>query len=174
MGASSQKLHQEEFEVKATDVEKSKVTQTFDVPDGVDNLEVYVSTNVDNNWVYFAMALINETSGDALDFSREVQYYHGSDSDGSWTEGSRDDSVVLPSVSGGRYYLRLEPEAGAYPVFYRVVVTRDVRMYVFFFVSLVLLGVPVLWLAARRRNFEYERWLESDHPMKPLTGEGDD
>ncbi len=173
MGASNQQLHSEEFEVKASDVEKSRVTQVFDVPDGVDNLEVSIGTNLDNNWVYLAVALVNEETGNALDFARDVEYYHGSDSDGAWSEGGRDDSVVLPSVPGGKYYLRLEPEAGAYPVFYRVAVTRDVRMYLFFMLALLVLAAPMAWLAVRRRNFEYERWLESDHPMKPLAGEGD-
>ena len=66
---------------------------------------------VDNSWIYLSMALINDESGVAYDFGREVSYYHGRDSDGSWSEGSTSDEAVLPSIPAGRYYLRIEPEA---------------------------------------------------------------
>jgi len=41
-------------------------------------------------------ALINQDSGQAWDFGREVSYYHGYDSDGSWHEGKQADEVVIP------------------------------------------------------------------------------
>jgi hypothetical protein len=50
--------------------------------------------------------LINDQTGQTFDFGREVSYYH--DSDGS--EGSRNNSVIVPSVPSGQYYLRVEPE----------------------------------------------------------------
>ena len=54
--------------------------------------EVTTSANVDNSWIYLNYALINQDTGQAWDFGREVSYYYGYDSDGSWTEGSRKDS----------------------------------------------------------------------------------
>ena len=51
--------------------------------------------NLDNDWIYFNFALINDETGQAFDFGREVSYYH--DSDGS--EGSRDNNVVIPACS---------------------------------------------------------------------------
>ena len=53
------------------------------------NVEITINTDLHNNWVYFNFALINQDTGQAYDFGREVSYYFGSDSDGSWTEGNR-------------------------------------------------------------------------------------
>ena len=50
-------------------------------------LELAVHTDLDNNWAYFNFALINEDTGHAYDFGREVSYYYGADSDGAWSEG---------------------------------------------------------------------------------------
>ena len=69
-----------------------------------------INTNLINNWAYFNLALINESTGDAFDFGREVSYYTGTDSDGSWTEGGQSSTAIIPHVTAGRYYLRVEPE----------------------------------------------------------------
>ena len=74
------------------------------------NVELTTSTDVNNHWIYLNYALINEDTGQAFDFGREVSYYHGYDSDGSWTEGGQNDHVAMPSVPPGSYYLRVEPE----------------------------------------------------------------
>ena len=54
--------------------------------------------------------LVLEETGAALDVGREVSYYHGVDSDGSWSEGSRDDNALIPAVPAGRWFLRIDPE----------------------------------------------------------------
>jgi hypothetical protein len=69
-----------------------------------------IDTNLSDNWAYLSFALINDATGDAFDFAREVSYYSGYDSDGSWTEGSKSASITIPHVPAGRYYLRIEPE----------------------------------------------------------------
>jgi hypothetical protein len=90
--------------------EPSFVTKTFQIEGRTSNLELTINTNLINNWAYFNLALINEATGDAFDFGREVSYYTGTDSDGAWSEGGRDSTGVIPHVPAGRYYLRVEPE----------------------------------------------------------------
>jgi hypothetical protein len=90
--------------------EPSFVTKEFDIEGRTSNLEVTVTTNLINNWAYFNLTLINEGTGDALDFGREVSYYAGVDSDGSWSEGGQTSTAIIPRVAAGRYYLRVEPE----------------------------------------------------------------
>jgi hypothetical protein len=90
--------------------EPSFVTKEFDVEGRTSNVEVTIRTNLINNWAYFNLALINETTGDAFDFGREVSYYAGNDSDGAWSEGNQESVAVIPRVPAGRYYLRVEPE----------------------------------------------------------------
>ena len=98
--------------------------------------------NLYNNWAYFNFALINEETGQAYDFGREVSYYTGRDSDGTWTEGSTSDRVIVPIVPPGRYYLRVEPEMAkdAQSVGYTIRVRRDVPTSAWFWIVAALLA----------------------------------
>jgi len=90
--------------------EPSFVTKDFEIEGRTSNLEVTINTNLINNWVYLNLTLINEGTGDAFDFGREVSYYAGTDSDGAWSEGNQSSTAIIPRVPAGRYYLRVEPE----------------------------------------------------------------
>ena len=152
--------------------EKSFVTEVFEVPGHTSNLEVRSHADVSNGWLYLAMALINDETGQAYDFGREISYYFGSDSDGSWSEGGQDDQAVLPAVPAGRYYLRVEPEGS--PAHYSIRVVRDVPRWSFFWLAFLALLVVPGWLFWRQRYFEIQRWAESDHPMITSSSSDDD
>jgi hypothetical protein len=153
--------------------EASFVTDEFEVKGHSSNVELTTSTDLNNRWIYLNYALINETTGQAFDFGREVSYYHGYDSDGSWSEGNVNDSVAVPKVPPGRYYLRVEPEGdpGYGMTYYTISVKRDVPQYSFYGIALAALFLPVLLLTWRSLSFEHLRWAESDHA--PLSS-GDD
>lgn len=146
--------------------EASFVTDPFTLEDRISNVEVTTSASVDNSWIYLNYALINQDTGQAWDFGREVSYYHGYDSDGSWSEGSRTDHVVIPSVPSGHYYLRIEPEVDPKhpPIAYSVKVMRDVPVFGFFGIAFLALLLPAIAITWRSINFERMRWAESDHP----------
>jgi len=154
----------------------SFVTDDFELKGHTSNVEVDTSTDLNNRWIYLNYALINEETGQAFDFGREVSYYHGYDSDGSWSEGGQNDSVAVPSVPPGRYYLRLEPEGDPqYGVtYYSVTVKRDVPQYSFYGLALLALLAPAILLTWRTLNFEHLRWAESDHPPIKLGSSDDD
>ena len=145
--------------------EASYVTRPFELKGGPSNVEVEVRTDLSNNWAYFGMALINDETGDAYDFGREVSYYFGRDSDGSWTEGSSGDTAYLPSIPAGRYYLRVEPEMapGAQSMNYELRITRDVPRVTFFALAALFLLIPPVWSTIRVYSFEHARWQESDY-----------
>ena len=155
--------------------ETSFVTDVFELGDRTCNVEVETSTDLNNNWIYLNYALINQDTGQAWDFGREVSYYYGRDSDGPWTEGSRNDSVVVPSVPPGHYYLRIEPEPpqGFQHIGYSVRVVRDVSVFSIYGLAFLALLLPAAALTWRRLNFERLRWAESDHPMV-TTGSSED
>jgi hypothetical protein len=146
--------------------EASFVTDVFNLDGRTSNVEVTTSATVDNSWIYVNYALINQDSGQAWDFGREVSYYHGYDSDGSWTEGSQKNTVIIPSVPAGHYYLRIEPEVDPKhpPVVYSVEVKRDVPVLGFFGLAFLALLLPAIAITWRAINFERMRWAESDHP----------
>jgi hypothetical protein len=155
--------------------DSSFVTDEFEVTGHTSNVEVETSTDLNNRWVYLNYALINENTGQAFDFGREVSYYHGYDSDGSWSEGSANDSVAVPNVPPGRYYLRVEPEGdpGYGVTYYTVTVRRDVPQYSLYALAFGALLLPAIVLSWRSLSFEHLRWAESDHP--PITLDtGDD
>ena len=154
----------------------SFVTEDFELKGHTSNVEVDTSTDLNNRWIYLNYALINEDTGRAFDFGREVSYYHGYDSDGSWTEGGQNDSVAVPSVPPGRYYLRVEPEGDPqYGVaYYSLTVKRDVPQYSFYGLALLALLAPAILLTWRTLSFEHLRWAESDHPPVKWGNSDDD
>ena len=130
------------------------------------NVRLTIDTNLSNNWAYFNLALINEQTGTAYDFGREVSYYYGADSDGSWSEGSTVDRATIPSVPSGRYYLRVQPELGTdnpNPLVFMLMMQRDVPSVTFFGAVLALLAIPPILALIRHGAFEQMRWRESDY-----------
>jgi hypothetical protein len=156
--------------------EASFVTDVFEVKGHTSDLELKTKSNVDNNWIYLNYALINQNTGQAYDFGREVSYYHGYDSDGFWSEGRQDDSVAIPSVPPGNYYLRVEPESdfGRGIIWYSITATRDVPQMSFFGLAFLALLVPAVLITWRSLNFEHLRWAESDYAPSAASDDDDD
>lgn len=152
----------------------SFVTPVFDLKGGTSNVEIRTSSDLANNWAYLNYALINEETGQAYDFGRELSYYYGSDSDGNWSEGSSSDTVTVPAIPGGRYYLRVEPETppGLQKMDYSIRVRRDVPSSGYFWIVSFLLLIPPALVTFRRFSFESQRWRESDYA--PASSSGDD
>jgi hypothetical protein len=194
------KVFDEHYRYSTTDYtadnrrEPSFVTKEFDISGRTSNLELTINTNLINSWAYFNLTLINEATGDAFDFGREVSYYSGSDSDGAWSEGGQSSTAVIPHVVAGRYYLRVEPEmegsasppADSTPtsttaprpapvnprrlpigksVYYEIVVRHDVAGYGWFWLAALLLLIPPIFSTIRARSFEVRRWATSDYPV---------
>jgi hypothetical protein len=145
--------------------EAAAFTEPFAV-ESAGNLEVRVEAPVDNSWLYLDGALINEETGAMDEFDVEVEYYHGSDSDGAWTEGGTSARRYVASVPSGRYVLRLAPqwEAARGPAAYHLRVrSRVARFHQVVFAALAVGAWPLVLLWKHLR-FEMERWSESDHP----------
>ncbi len=156
--------------------EASFVTDVFELKGHTSDLELKTTTDLNNDWIYLNYALINQWTGQAYDFGREVSYYHGYDEDGSWSEGSREDSVAVPSVPPGNYYLRIEPESdfGHGTISYSISVTRDVPQMSFFGLALLALLLPAGFITWRSMSFEHLRWAESDYAPVAASDDGDD
>lgn len=152
------------------------VTDIFELKGRTSNVEITLNTDLNQDWAFFNFALVNEQTGTGYVFGREVGYFYGRDSDGSWTEGDTTDRAVIPSVPPGRYYLRIEPEMETMPhpnglphgVNYVVTVRRDVPTATWFFVALLLLIVPPIFVGYRTFAFEQARWSESDSGALPM------
>jgi len=149
--------------------EASFVTEPFELKGHTSDVELTTSAGVDNEWMYLNYALINQDTGQAYDFGREVSYYHGYDEDGAWSEGSGTDSVTVPSVPPGTYYLRIEPESDPNhgKIRYTITIKRDVPQLTFFGIAVLALLLPAVVVTWRSMNFEHLRWAESDSGGAP-------
>lgn len=156
--------------------EASFVTEVFELGGHTSDVELNTWADVRNNWIYFNYALINEDTGHAYDFGREISYYSGYDEDGSWSEGSQNDSVTIPSVPPGHYYLRVEPESDYYrgTINYSFTLRRDVPQLSFFGLGLLAILVPAGLITWRFMNFEHLRWAESDYGGDSGSDDDDD
>ena len=171
--SSDSEVFSEGYQYRTGAQEASFVTPVFDLKGRTTNVEVSTRTSLYNNWIYINYALINSDTGQAWDFGREVSYYAGRDSDGSWSEGSTSDAVTIPNIPAGRYYLRVEPELapGASDAHFSVEVRRDVPRSSWFWLIAFLLLIPPGFTTYRRFSFESQRWRESDYA--PSGGGGD-
>jgi hypothetical protein len=152
--------------------EASFVTAPFSLKGEDENVGIEIGTNLANASAYFDLALINMNDGRAYVTGREVSFYHGRDSDGSWSEGKAANSVTLSSIPAGQYYLRVEPQMDvntSTPVLnYTLTVRRGVVVWTYFFLAAALLAVPPIVTTWRRYSFERARWQESDYSSFPV------
>lgn len=164
--------------------EPSFVTAPFELKGRPAPVQLAVATDLSNNSAYFSFALINQDTGEAFDFNKEVSYYFGSDSDGSWSEGGPNETITIPAVPAGHYYLRVEPEMdapktsgdafAASPMNYHLTLTHDAPGYVWFLIAGALLFIPPIWVSIQSKSFETRRWMESDHAPGGTSSSSDD
>ncbi len=167
----------------------AELSDPFQLKGRTSAAELEIKTNLSNNWAFFNLALINQDTGDAYNFGREVSYYNGSDSDGPWNEGGRTTSVTLPSVPPGHYRLLVEPEmdaasttssSGSYTrsssssrrvasplnsMTYEISLRHEVTVAGWYWLVAFLLLIPPIIYTIRARSFEVKRWADSDYPM---------
>lgn len=172
--ARNELLLEKGFAFVPTAAEKAVVTEVFELKGHTSNVEVTILGNLNNQWAYISMALINADTDEALDFGREISFYSGVDDEGRWTEGSPADTVYLPQVPSGRYYMRLEPETDTGTFNYEVRVRRDVPRRIWAILAVLLIWLPAAWVLWRRYVFEQQRWMESDHPWTSDDDDDDD
>ncbi len=145
------------------------VTPAFDVPGAADNLQVKIESPLTNDWMEASVDMIDEGTGKRYEFEQGVEYYSGTDSDGSWTEGSRQSDLVLSSVPGGRYHLVIHPTGSGVvsQKEFSISLHRGVAIWSNFFIAFLLLAIYPLCVCMKNRSFEAKRWAESD--LSPTT-----
>jgi len=161
--------------VHGTDDSAAFVTPAFELKGRPSSVTIEMASDVDNDWAYFALTLINDSTGISREVGKQVSYYYGRDSDGNWSEGSRKGSVRLSSVPGGRYFLRVGPEGGEPskpPVHYTITVKRDTPSFGFYALAFFALTLPAILAWIPKGAFEGRRWAESDYA--PSSGSDDD
>jgi ribosomal protein L37AE/L43A len=131
-------------------------------------------TDLSNNWISLGLTLVNKKTGLAFPASREIGAYSGVDSDGSWSEGSRDDEIAFVDIPPGTYYIAVDPDFSetATPVRSTMTVKTASGVWSNWFILLIYLAAFPIFSRLRRSAFEVGRWAESDHA--PVASDADD
>ena len=127
------------------------------------NVQITASAPVDNSFVELDVDLINEASQEVEAVTIPIEYYYGTDSDGSWTEGSRSQDATVSALPAGQYTLRVE---GAWQNFQQpmpisIRVEQNVIRGVNFILAFLLLAIAPVVGIFRKILFESARWQES-------------
>ncbi|MFM8330764.1 MAG: hypothetical protein ACKN9T_03655, partial [Candidatus Methylumidiphilus sp.] len=175
--AHDQEVYSTALEIPPGKRTEAVSTEAFRLGGRPSNVQIVNRAQLDNDWIYLDMTLVNRDTGQTYEVSREIDYYHGCDEDGCWTEGDPGDAALISAVPAGNYYILVEtetrPDAPA-PLVDRLIVKRDVPGWLNFFLTLLGLAVfPLLYLW-RRSAFERTRWAESDHPSDSVSDNDDD
>lgn len=180
LAAPNKKVFHQAYSFTNSAGEPSFVTPIFPLKGREANVEISVRTDVTNDWAYIGLALINDDTGIAYDSGKEISYYYGRDSDGSWSEGQKSGSVTIPPVPPGNYYLRVEPEmekdGRAHTMNYDLTVKHGTPAFFWFLVGFAGLLIPPVFTSIRAFSFENRRWAESDYGplIRSSSSEEDD
>lgn len=157
---------------------KSSISESFNIPDSIGNVELRMSSPVNNQWAEAQITLVNETTGEDYTFEEGVEYYSGRDSDGSWSEGSQTGSRLISSVPGGTYHMESEVTGDMQTPSALLVLVRHSGMAANFLAALFLIVFPAIWSKWRERAFEVSRWSNSDYntytPLSEYLPDDDD
>lgn len=157
----------------AAQTDQSIVSPTFDIG-GSHTTAVHVESRagVSQNWLYLQIALVNKDTNISYDFGETLSYYSGVDGGESWSEGSSNQNTIVHRVPPGHYYIRIDPErdreagesvqSASRVVGYQVAVFQGATNIGLFFIVILLLLPPPIIVWWRYRNFENQRWAESD------------
>ena len=146
--------------------EKSQVyfSEPFDL-NGYYNILITAWSPVDNSWVYFDGDLYNEETGLVQTFAVPIEYYHGVDSDGSWSEGSQNGYAYVSSMPTGKYTLRLEmlrDTAGSSTIPLKVRIEQGCPRLLWPILILCFLTLGPACIKIWEWSIESQRWKDSD------------
>jgi hypothetical protein len=140
---------------------------------GNHNIQVIAKANVDNSWLYIDGDFVDESSGLVQSFSLPVEYYHGSDSDGAWSEGSLESNVSISALPPGPYTMRMEVswQNWQQPAILNVQVKQGVPSGSHLLITLGLISLPPIIVMIMHYSFARRRWEDSDYsPFRGSSG----
>ncbi|MFN8659596.1 MAG: DUF4178 domain-containing protein [Candidatus Obscuribacterales bacterium] len=151
----------------------SYTTRTFEIPENR-NVVLDFDAGVDNSWFYYAGELVNDKTDETFPIENTIEYYHGYDSDGSWSEGSTSAMQTLWKVPPGPYYINLDWESGPGTVdgSFHVKVKKDEPGWLNYWLAVILVSIVPIWTWLSSRGSEVQRWSDSDFtPYKSSSGD---
>jgi len=149
-------------DAKSASPEAMSFSEPFEIPHEVP-LDVEVGCpSLSNSWCGIQVDLVNDKTDEVISVYAEPGYYFGSDSDGSWSEGSRSASKTTDEVEAGTYVIRTTASFDKPVDMFTVRVSGSsgpgACCFLFFLFALFL--YPVIASAASGQ-FEARKWEDS-------------
>lgn len=149
---------------KTTNDLKDFATPSFVIEERSAAVEFELKSFVDNNWMEATIVLVNEKTNETWEVTEGIEYYHGYEDGTSWSEGSQNATVLLSSIPEGRYHLNVFPASGNETENnIHIMIKANVTTWMNFIISCLLLCLYPLYCWYQMRNFEKERWFNSDY-----------
>lgn len=133
---------------------------------GGENIELQLSSPLNNNWLYYVVDLVDEAQSGFITFDGNLEYYSGYDGGEYWSEGSPHKTQFLGPLPAGSYVARVEVMHGGSlgtPIDLPLNVTIRQNVFQVGWLGVALGALLVLggffWLSSRR--FEKKRWENS-------------
>jgi uncharacterized protein YdeI (BOF family) len=135
--------------------------------------QLSASAPLDNAWVELQGNLVNTDTGQSFPFADTFQYYHGYDSDGSWSDGSGHGNAMIGSVPAGTYNLVIAGSSGdknGRPVAAAVQIGFEHNLTTWrnFWIAVALILVYPIWLLIRSATYERQRWSDSRYALPSI------
>ena len=145
-----------------SDTAQTAFSQSFEIK-GNRNVRVTANAPVNNSWANLDVDLVNEQNNEVESVPIDIEYYTGSDSDGSWSEGGQTTDATVSALPAGKYTLRVEGtwENSTQPLPVNVKVEQNVNRGVNFILAFIALSLFPIFGVVRKLMFESKRWSES-------------
>jgi len=163
--ADNATVYSSEFHIEAANKDKTISTPSFFLPKK-ENVLIQSEASMDNNWLELNLSLVNEQTNTPYNIAQVIEYYHGQDSDGYWSEGGRNTQTFISSVPSGNYRLLIDTDSGTLrntPISFALRITRDAASWSNYWIIFLLLLIYPAFVLIRLWSFENGRWSESDY-----------
>jgi hypothetical protein len=160
-------------QIEAEQYTREHLTAPFTVDKDQTILRVGGSAPLDNSWLALDFAVVNADEQVVSEFFDEASYYSGSDSEGSWTEGSRSFGTYFKVKKPGTYRLLVHASGGSgyggagrnEPITITVTAGRTISWY--FWIPIIVALLVAGGEKAVKLAFESRRWA-------PVTADSDE
>jgi len=162
---SSTEVHRKDYvfaPLQGAEATQVMFSEPFELCGGK-NISITGYSPVDNTWVYVDGDFIQEDTDLVQTFGLPIEYYHGRDEDGDWSEGDQNPETFLSALPAGKYTLRLEAqwERRNAPASVTLVIRQGVPRMLNDLLLLGALSVIPLIILIWHGTFEKRRWAES-------------
>jgi hypothetical protein len=142
--------------------DQAAITPAFELTNASNTLKFEFSSNLNNNWIEYAVQISNTTTGSNVEFEVGNEYYSGYEGGENWSEGERTSSFIAEQLERGAYTVKITPSSPN-DTQYTVNITDNVFVWRNFWIIFFAMFIPTLIVALWSHSAEVSRWENSPY-----------